>query len=632
MQSSEVRRRFLAFFEKRDHTVIPSAPLVPENDPSVLFNTAGMQPLVPYLLGQNHPAGKRLVNVQKCVRTQDIEEVGDKTHDTFFEMLGNWSLGDYFKEEAIKWSYELLTSKTEGFGLDPNRLYVTCFAGDENAPKDDESAKIWQKVDVPESRIYFLGAGDNWWPARKGNYTWSGPCGPDTEMFYDLTENGLGNLTHEQFVQACDEQKLVEIWNDVFMEYQAESGKITGKLKQKNVDTGAGLERLAMVLQKKDNIFDTDLFAPVMNKIDEFTNVDDVKARRIVADHIRTAVFLIADGVTPSNTDRGYVLRRLLRRAVRYADILKMKSGSLSWLAETVIEKYQDIYENLKNDSEKMKKEIENEEGKFRKTLHRGLKHLGMSPVLDEMRQLHDKKPSAQVMFGGKKIRINPADDLIGGDLTAEKVFRFFTTYGMPIDLIEDIADSYNLDYEEFYHEKLNILLEAHQQKSRAGAEKKFKGGLADANDEKVIQYHTATHLLHQALHDVLGENVMQKGSNITSERLRFDFAHAQKMTEEEKQKVEEIVNQKIKESLPVQNVVLPKQEAEKLGARMFFGDKYGEQVSVYFIGESLERAYSKEFCGGPHVQNTADLKGKFKIVKEEAISAGVRRIKAVLE
>lgn len=602
MDSNQIRQRFLNFFATRGHTIIPSASLVPENDPSVLFNTAGMQPLVPYLLGQNHPAGKRLVNVQKCVRTQDIEEVGDKTHDTFFEMLGNWSLGDYFKEEAIKWSYELLTSKTEGFSLDPNRLYVTCFAGDENAPKDEESAKIWQKVGVPESRIYFLGAGDNWWPARKGNYTWSGPCGPDTEMFYDLTENGLGDLTHEKFVQACDEQKLVEIWNDVFMEYQAENGKITGKLKQKNVDTGAGLERLAMVLQKKDNIFDTDLFASVMSKIDEFTNVDDVKAKRIVADHIRTAVFLIADGVTPSNTDRGYVLRRLLRRAVRYADLLNFKSGSLFWLAQSVIEKYRDVYENLEIKSEIIKQEIEKEESKFRETLQKGIKEF-------------------------ENITRYPHG--VAKSILEQRAFLLFSTYGFPFELTRELARAKGITLDR---SKFDEQIKKHQEISRAGAEKKFKGGLADASDEKVIQYHTTTHLLHQALHDVLGENVMQKGSNITSERLRFDFAHAQKMTEEEKQKVEEIVNQKIKESLPVQNVVLPKLEAEKLGARMFFGDKYGEQVSVYFIGESLERAYSKEFCGGPHVQNTADLKGKFKIVKEEAISAGVRRIKAVLE
>ncbi|MEK7650469.1 MAG: alanine--tRNA ligase [Patescibacteria group bacterium] len=586
MQSGEIRQKFLAFFEKRGHVIIPSSSLVPENDASVLFNTAGMQPLVPYLLGAPHPAGKRLVDVQKCVRTADLEDIGDNRHLSFFEMLGNWSLGDYFKQEAIAWSYEFLTSKTEGLGLDQNRLYVTCFAGDENAPRDLESSEIWKSLGVSENRIYFLGKEDNWWTPGA-----NGPCGPDTEMFYDLTESGLGELNQEQFLQAVKEESVVEIWNDVFMEYEQKDGKVIGKLKQKNVDTGAGLERITAVMQGQKTAYDTDLFAPIMGKIDEFASpakLENVKAKRIVADHIRTAVFMIADGVLPSNTDRGYVLRRLIRRAVRYADILEIKSGSLFWLAQSVIEKYGEVYENLKTNQESIKKEIEQEESKFRETLQKGLREFekGVEP------------------------------------------FVLFTSYGFPVELIRELAEEKGQKIDE---EKFAEAMKAHQELSRAGAEKKFKGGLAD-HSEKVLQYHTATHLLHQALHDVLGEKVMQKGSNITGERLRFDFAHAQKMTDEEKKKVEEIVNQKIGESLPVQNIVLPKSEAEKIGARMFFGDKYGEQVSVYFIGESLENAYSKEFCGGPHVSNTSDLKGVFKITKEEAISAGVRRIKAVLE
>lgn len=598
MQSHEIRQKFLDFFSKpeRGHVIIPSAPLVPENDASVLFNTAGMQPLVPYLLGQKHPAGQRLVNAQKCVRTGDLEDIGDNRHLSFFEMLGNWSLGDYFKQEAISWSYEFLTSKTEGLGLDKNRLYVTCFAGDPSTssgqvkvPKDLESAEIWKSLGVAENRIYFLGKDDNWWTPGP-----NGPCGPDTEMFYDLTESGLGELNQEQFLQAVKEEKVVEIWNDVFMEYEQKEGKVIGKLKQKNVDTGAGLERITAVMQGKKTAYDTDLFAGIMGKIDEFASPDKLdpstalRARRIVADHIRTAVFLLADGVLPSNTDRGYVLRRLIRRAVRYADLLEIKSGSLFWLAESVIEKYGEVYENLKINSENIKKEIEHEESKFRETLQKGLREFekGTEP------------------------------------------FVLFTSYGFPIELIKELAQEKGQNIDE---EKFNEEMKKHQELSRAGAEKKFKGGLAD-HSEKVVQYHTATHLLHQALHDVLGEKVMQKGSNITGERLRFDFTHTQKMTDEEKKKVEEMVNQKIAEKLPVQNVVLPKSEAEKIGARMFFGDKYGEQVSVYFIGENLETAYSKEFCGGPHVANTSELKGVFKITKEEAISAGVRRIKAVLE
>lgn len=601
MKSTEIRDQFLKFFESRGHKIIPSASLVPKDDPSVLFNTAGMQPLVPYLLGKEHPEGRRLVDVQKCVRTQDILEIGDNTHVTFFEMMGNWSLGDqnapdgigegYFKEEAIKWSYELLTSKEEGFGLDPSRLYITVFAGNDDAPKDGESAKIWQSLGVPENRIYYLE--DNWWSPGD-----NGPCGPDSEMFYDVTEKGLGDLTHEEFLTADDKQQVVEIWNDVFMEYEKKEGKVIGKLKQKNVDTGAGLERIAMVLQKKDNIFDTDLFTPLISKIKELAKetppADRTKAERILADHVRTSVFIIADGVTPSNTGEGYVLRRLLRRAIRFADILKIQPGAMKDLAQVVVNNYSEIYDNLQ--SEQIGQIIESEEKKFRNTLNEGIK---------------------------KFTKLSENDNKISG----EEAFILFSTYGFPLELTLELALEENISVDEngFWTE-----FKKHQEVSRRGAEQKFKGGLADDN-EMTRKYHTATHLLHQALREVLGKEVQQKGSNITAERLRFDFTYPEKMTDEQKAQVEELVNKKIKEDLPVQNVTMNKDEALKTGALHFFGDKYGDTVSVYYIGDSIDSAFSKEFCGGPHVDHTGNL-GKFKIKKEESVSAGTRRIKAILE
>ena len=616
MQSEEIRRRFLAFFEKRGHAIIPSASLVPHDDPSVLFTTAGMQPLVPYLLGEKHPAGKRLVNAQKCVRTQDIEEVGDKTHDTFFEMLGNWSLGDpdasdgigagYFKTDAIKWSYDFLTSKEEGLGRDPKRLYITCFEGDEDAPRDEESAAIWKKAGIPENRIYFFGKKSNWWSPGD-----NGPCGPDTEMFYDVTTNGLGDLTKEEFLAADEHQDIIEIWNDVFMEYEKKDGKVVGKLKQKNVDTGAGLERLAMVLQKKDNIFETDLFSGLIRKISELSSVSNIRAKRIVADHIRTAVFIISDGVVASNTDRGYILRRLIRRAVRYSDMLGIEKGFLAMFADTIIEKYKDMYPNLLQKSAAIKEEINKEEEKFRETLQKGLK---------ELKKLFPIEPGVrETIPGTKRLPSNRVD--------AARAFLVYQTYGFPFEMIqEELARSgFVVDTEDWNKEFLK-----HQELSRIGAEKKFKGGLA-GHSEKEVQYHTATHLLHQALRTVLGEHVSQKGSNITPERLRFDFIHPQKMTDAEKKAVEDLVNQKIKEALPVSFEELSIDEARKKGAIGLFGDQYGERVKVYKIGDESTGIFSFEFCGGPHVGNSNELNGIFKIQKEEAVSAGVRRIKAVL-
>lgn len=616
MNSSEIRKRFLAFFEKRGHAILPSAPLVPENDPSVLFNTAGMQPLVPYLLGEKHPLGTRLANFQKCVRTVDFDEIGDNTHATFFEMMGNWSLGDYFKKEAIEWSYELLTNKEEGFGLDPQRLYVTCFEGNENAPRDEESAKIWQSIfeknGVTGERIYFMPAKNNWWSPGD-----NGPCGPDTEMFYDVTGTLTSGLTKEEYLSADDKQQVVEIWNDVFMEYEAKDGKVIGKLSSKNVDTGSGFERVTMVLQNKTDIFSTDIFETTFAKIaelksnsislDKNNEKEDIKKERIIADHTRTSVLLISDGVTPSNTDQGYILRRLIRRAVRVADELGMKPSSLFWIADTLIDQYKDVYENVGRLRETIKVTIDTEEKKFRNTLKDGLKEFNknISKLSEENLKL----------------------------ISGEIAFKLVTTYGFPFEMVKEMAKEkgFGVDIADF-----DTKFEAHKALSRSGAEGKFKGGLGDTG-EMSVRYHTATHLLHQALRMVLGEHVQQKGSNITPERLRFDFVHPTKMTDEEKARVESIVNEKINETLPVSVVSLPFSEAEKTGALHFFGEKYGDTVTVYYIGKGaddkgshMSDAFSKEFCGGPHVKNTSEL-GTFKIQKEEAVSAGVRRIKAVL-
>ena len=602
MNSKEIRQKYLSFFEKRGHAIIHSAPLVPENDPSVLFNTAGMQPLVPYLLGEKHPSGTRLCSIQKCVRTVDLEEVGDNTHATFFEMMGNWSLGDYFKKESINWSFELLTSE-EGFGIDPNRLYVTCFEGDENAPKDEESAGIWrevfEKAGVSGNRIFFLPAKNNWWSPGE-----NGPCGPDTEIFYDTSNTHTNGLSQAEFIEADGKQELVEIWNNVFMEFEKKDGVIVGKLANKNVDTGAGFERFAMVLNGKSNFYDTDLFDAVFAKMNDLkteeSHISDdsvTRARRIVADHVRASVMLISDGVIPSNTDQGYILRRLLRRAVRFSDSLGLKKGSLFWLADVVASTYSDVYEEVARQKETIKVIIDTEEQKFRNTLSHGLKEFD-------------------------KIIKHTEGDLISG----KDAFILFSTYGFPVEMTIEMAGEVgkSVNREDFDRE-----MEYHQELSRSGAGAKFKGGLGDTSDMSV-KYHTATHLLHQALRQVLGDHVSQKGSNITPERLRFDFSHTQKMTDEEKQKVEDIVNEKIASALPVSVVELPFAEAEKTGALHFFGEKYGDRVALYYIGNTIEEAFSKEFCGGPHVKNTSEL-GHFKIQKEEAVSAGVRRIKAVL-
>ncbi len=585
MNSTDIRSAFLDFFKARGHAIIPSASLVPENDPSVLFNTAGMQPLVPYLLGEPHPQGKRLVDAQKCVRTVDIDEVGDNTHLTFFEMLGNWSLGDYWKKEAIGWSYELLTSKTEGFGLDPQRLYVTCFEGDSNAPKDEESFAIWKEIfegnGVTGERIYFRPKEKNWWSAGD-----NGPCGPDTEMFYDLTGTLTQGMTLDEYLEADDSQKVVEIWNNVFMQYLAKDGKVVSELPNKNVDTGSGLERLVAVIQGTESVYDTDIFAGIIEKIRQLSEPErsHVQAERIIADHIRTSVFMISDGVFPSNTDRGYILRRLIRRAVRFADSIDMKENGLLDIAELLQRQYRSSYPNVSGEG--IIKVLQDEEIKFRKTLMSGLKEFeaGTDP------------------------------------------FILFSSFGFPIELTEELAKEKGIAIDRAdFDEKFRT----HQELSRAGSEHKFKGGLAGTG-EMEVKYHTATHLLHQALREVLGTSVEQKGSNITEERLRFDFSFDRKLTDEEKKRVEDLVNEMIKLNLPVHKVMMKKEDAERTGALHFFGDKYGDEVSIYFIGDTLDHAFSKEFCGGPHVENTGKL-GLFKIAKEEASSSGIRRIKAVL-
>ncbi|MBA3733045.1 alanine--tRNA ligase [Patescibacteria group bacterium] len=599
MTSQEIRSRFLDFFKERGHAVISSASLVPENDPSVLFNTAGMQPLVPYLLGEKHPLGTRLASAQKCVRTVDIDSIGDNTHATFFEMLGNWSLGDYWKKEAIEWSYEFLTSKSFGLGLDPQRLYVTCFEGDNNAPRDNETAEIWKNIfvknNVSGERIYFRSAESNWWPQPKEKDEYSGPCGPDTEMFYDLTGELTLGMTNEEYDQADSSQKIVEIWNDVFMEYLKKDGKVVSKLESNNIDTGSGFERLVAVVQDKKNIFETDLFLPLIRHIKEQPSISDQTSERIVVDHVRTAIFMIADGVLPSNTDRGYILRRLVRRAVRHADKLKLPEKFLSTFVPMVEEIYMGVYPEITAKKADIISELLIEETKFRKTLTSGLKHLN---------KLLEK-----------------------GDISGDDAFMLLSSYGFPLEITEEIAkeSGYSVDSSGFQVEFLK-----HQTLSRAGSGEKFKGGLKGTGEIET-KYHTATHLLHQALRDVLGSEVSQKGSNITAERLRFDFTFGRKLTEEELHKIEKIVNEKIEQKLPVNSIVLKKSDAEKTGALHFFDGKYGDEVNVYFIGNSMEDSYSKEFCGGPHVQNTEKL-GCFKIIKEEAVSQGIRRIKAILE
>lgn len=589
MTAAELRRLFIDFFKSHGHVEIKSAPLVPENDPTCLFTTAGMHPLVPFLLGEKHPAGKRLTNVQKCLRTGDIDEVGDPFHMTFFEMLGNWSLGDYFKKEAIAMSFEFLTDK---LGFDPKNIKITCFAGDEHAPRDTEAADIWMSLGIPEKNIYYLGKEDNWWgPAGQ-----TGPCGPDTEMFVPLDRPDCGS----DCGPACGCGKWVEIWNDVFMQYNKNAEGQYIPLEHPNVDTGMGVERVTAFMQGVKSAYETELFRGIFAKIQEVSNNPDAtfnnRSARIVAEHLRASTFIIGDGVRPSNVDQGYVLRRLIRRAIREARKLGMTEPFASKIAQVVIDEYGDIYPELKTNAEFIIAELNREEEQFGKALENGIK---------EFTKLIEKFPP------------NIENKVISG----RKAFNLYETFGFPLELTQEMAAEKGFTVDE---KGFKEAYAKHQEQSRAGAEQKFKGGLADHSDATAA-LHTATHMLHQALRIVLGEHVEQAGSNITAERLRFDFTHPEKMTPEQLKQVEDIVNENIKKNLDVVCEEMSLDEAKKRGAIGLFESKYGEAVKLYSIGD-----YSMEICGGPHATNTSQL-GTFKIQKEESSSRGVRRIKAVL-
>ncbi len=583
----ELRCKYLEFFKDHNHHIIPSSSIVPENDPTVLFTTAGMHPLVPYLLGESHPAGNRLTDVQKCIRTSDIDEVGDASHLTFFEMLGNWSLGDYFKKEAINYSYEFLTSE-KYLNIPKDRLYFTVFKGNSFAPKDTESYEIWKSLGVKEDHIFYLE--DNFWILGSG----IGPCGPDTEMFYDTGKPACSDSCSP----LCDCGKYLEIWNDVFMEYYKKEDGTLEKLKKKNVDTGMGLERTITVLNGLDSVYDSDLFKSIKMKLEELSHLtykDNLNSFRIIMDHLRTSTFILADdhGITPSNIGAGYVLRRLLRRLIRHLKKLNINEYVLNDLARIYIEEYQDIYPELKKNEEVVYRELEKEYNKFSKTL----------------------KDGERLFY--KTIKHLDNDTLSGKD-----AFKLFDTFGFPIEMTEELAHENNLkvNIAEF-----NECFKEHQEKSRTIDAGSFKGGLADHSIEST-KYHTLAHLLLATLQEIYGKDVVQKGCNITTERIRFDFNCDHKLTDEEKQRVEDRVNEMIQTNTPVTFEEIPYEQAKKEGAHGTFDSKYGDIVKVYTIGN-----LSKEICGGPHVENTGVL-GHFKIVKEESSSAGVRRIKGILE
>lgn len=647
--ASQIRRQYIDFFVKKyGHKEIPSASLIPENDPTVLFTTAGMHPLVPFLMGESHPSGRRLVDAQKSLRTDDIDEVGDATHLTFFEMLGNWSLGDYFKEEAIKMSFELLTLPfaAGGYGLPVERLSISCFAGDTDAPRDTESAQIWmaQKTpdgkSIPAGRIYFFPKKKNWWgPAGQ-----TGPCGPDTEMFYDVLFGRPLSVhkkmppppdlfppdSHPSFKKgdchpACDCGRFVEVWNDVFMQYNKKADFTYEPLKQKNVDTGLGFERMVGILQGKESPFETELFWPAVSKILSLRGFTLQEGKipfgtehsvRIIADHLRAATFILGDpmGVSPSNVDQGYILRRLIRRAIRHFKLIGHDStGKMQLFTHEIAKIYIEIYKNdypeLSKNQERILTELHREEERFQKTLERGLREL--RKIIDAVRPPELESARSLNLISGKD------------------AFYIFETYGFPLEMIQEelVKEGMDVAVDEF-RKAFDEAFKKHQALSRVGAEKKFAGGLADHSEQSKM-HHTATHLVHQALRDVLGPHVFQKGSNITKERLRFDFSHTAKMTPEQIKKVEEIVNMQIMRDLPVHFEILEIEEAKRRGAIGLFDDKYAQlenKVKVYFMGD-----YSREVCGGPHVEHTGVLKN-FKILKEEACSAGVRRIKAVVE
>ena len=585
MKAYELRRKYIEFFKAHGHKEIPSAPVVPENDPTVLFTTAGMHPLVPYLLGEPHPQGKRLTDYQKCIRTGDIDSVGDNSHLTFFEMMGNWSLGDYFKHESIEMSYNFLK---DVLGFDMNKISVTAFAGEDGIPRDEEAADRWAEMGIPRDRIYYCSREHNWWgPAGE-----TGPCGPDTEIFYDTGKEKCS----EHCDPTCSCGKYLEIWNNVFMQYNKTKDGKYEPLKAPNVDTGLGLERVIGLLQGKSSVYDTELFADVIAKIKELSTNYNVPSARIIADHLRTSMFMIVDGVRPSNVEQGYVLRRLLRRVIRHMRKIGFNPDDITVLIDTFVKITTEMYPEIPANQDTIKEVVIEEKNKFMKTLEHGEKEFS--------------KNVAKAKAEGKE------------KLDGQVVFRLYDTFGFPPEMTAELAEEAGLkiDMEEF-----NELFKKHQDLSRAGSEAKFKGGLAD-HSEQTTAYHTATHLLHKALQIVLGEHATQKGSNLTAERLRFDFANPCKVTPEQLKEVEDIVNEQIKRDLPVTCEEMTLEEAKASGATGLFANKYGEKVKVYTIGD-----FSKEICGGPHVERTGGM-GHFKILKEEGVAAGIRRIKAVLE
>ena len=648
LSSNELRALFLKFFQKKGHSVIPSASVIPENDPTVLFTTAGMHPLVPYLLGQKHPQGTRLTDMQKCIRTGDIDEVGDMSHLTFFEMLGNWSLGDYFKDQMIPWSWEFLTSP-EWLGIDPDKLAFTVFEGDEDCPRDEEAANLWRKCGVKDDHLFYLPKEHNWW----GPAGVTGPCGPDTEMFI-ITKKPCG----PDCSPACHCGAYLEIWNDVFMQYNKQKDGSFIPLTQKNVDTGMGLERTICVLNGKKSVYETDAFTGILAKIEElcgkkYTPDDEnTRAFRIVADHMRTSTFIIGDprGIGPSNVGQGYILRRLIRRAVRYGMGLGLQEGFTAEIAKVIIDQYKAVYPELEQNKAFVLEQLTLEEGRFARTLKQGEKEF--DKVMNNLRRT--RKAMEKILADDtlaaaeeavKTHVLRPQPDMVSaieavkaGDLAKVKAecqrihdslnvidgrsaFKLYDTYGFPIEITKELAAENGLTVDEADFAKR---FEQHQATSRSGAEQIFKGGLAD-HSEQTTCLHTATHLLQAALRKVLGDEVHQKGSNITAERLRFDFTFGRKVTPEELAQVEALVNEAIAAKVPITMEEMTVSEAKAQGAMGLFESKYGEVVRVYTMGP-----YSKEICGGPHANNTGDLVS-FKIIKEEASSAGVRRIKATI-
>ena len=639
--ADDLRSLFLNFMQKKGHALIPSASIIPENDPTVLFTTAGMHPLVPYLQGQKHPMGKRLTDVQKCIRTGDIDEVGDNSHLTFFEMLGNWSLGDYFKKEAISWSWEFLTSP-EYLGIEPERLAFSVFAGDEDCPRDEEAASYWKQAGVKEDHIFFLPKENNWW----GPAGITGPCGPDSEMFIITDKPPCG----PDCSPACDCGRYLEIWNDVFMQYDKQKDGTFKPLSQKNVDTGMGLERTFCVLKGVKSVYDTSIFAGIIGKIQELSgkkygsDEETTRAIRIIADHMRTATFIIGDdrGVTPSNVDQGYVLRRLIRRAVRHGMKLGMPQGFTCEIAKVIIAQYKGTYPELESHGEFILEQLKLEEERFSRTLKKGVAEFEkVVGNIQRTREALEAAKAEKTPESAGKLRPTPemqpiiaalkdgtaTDEMFDRVLSTldtidgRSAFKLYDTYGFPIEITTEMAAEQGLKVDT---EGFDERFKQHQATSHAGAEHRFKGGLADASEE-TAKLHTATHLLQAALRKVLGDEVHQKGSNITAERLRFDFSFGRKMTDEEKAEVEKLVNEAIQAAVPVVCEEMTVAEARAQGAMGLFESKYGERVKVYTMGK-----YSKEICGGPHAKNTGDLKS-FKIKKEEASSAGVRRIKAVI-